>query len=121
MAIYGIFILDYIRAVLYKRRLLRKANGTNNKTRQKGVFDMVTSNEMMVVRMMDTNKIVRYQWSEDGEAELCSIEGVILKEETECYHCAQPIPINIEAVQLISIKDEAIYILHKKCANKGCY
>ena len=70
---------------------------------------------------MNTHKIVRYQWSEDGETELCSMGNVILKKETDCYHCAQSIPVNTEVVQLVSIKDEAIYILHKKCANKGCY
>ena len=70
--------------------------------------------------MMDAQKTVRYQWSEDGKTELCSMERVILKEETECYHCSLPIPINTKAVQLISIKDKDIYILHKECAKKNC-
>ena len=36
-------------------------------------------------------RIVQYQWTEDGELELCKMQKGILGEEKICYHCNRKI------------------------------
>ena len=62
---------------------------------------------------------VRYQWSEDGEVELCERETIITGETVSCYHCGIPVRANEAAVKLIA-PDGDIYVLHPVCADKGC-
>jgi len=62
---------------------------------------------------------VRYQWSEDGEIELCEKEVITVKEPIPCYHCDCPIQANEIAVKLTS-SDGSVYILHSNCAERGC-
>lgn len=61
---------------------------------------------------------VHYQWSEDGEIELCECETVMVKEETLCYHCDLAIRAREMAVKLTA-SDGDIYILHPVCAEKS--
>ena len=62
---------------------------------------------------------VRYQWSEDGEVELCERETITNRETVPCYHCDCPIKAKEEAVKLTSA-DGSVYVLHPVCADRGC-
>lgn len=60
-----------------------------------------------------------YQWSEDGEVELCEYETIITGETVCCYHCGLSIRANELAVKLTA-SDGDFYVLHPACADKGC-
>lgn len=63
---------------------------------------------------------MRYQWSEDGEIEICECEMVRIREAVECYHCALAIQENELAVKLTA-PDGDVYMLHSACADKACW
>lgn len=63
--------------------------------------------------------IVSYQWTTDGEAEICEkIEDVLLEEEV-CYHCECKMQAGEKAVFLFS-QDGDEYTLCPECAEKAC-
>lgn len=62
---------------------------------------------------------MRYQWSEDGEVELCECEKITVREETSCYQCDLAIQANETAVKLTA-PDGDVYILHIGCADQNC-
>jgi len=62
---------------------------------------------------------VRYQWSEDGDVELCEREIVATGEAASCYHCGFAIRANEDAVKLTA-PDGDVYLLHPLCADKSC-
>lgn len=62
---------------------------------------------------------VRYQWSEDGIAEICDKANDIILEEQECYHCGTVIPKGSNVVRL-KAHDGDVYILHADCYRKSC-
>ena len=60
-----------------------------------------------------------YQWTEDGEAELCTREDIDIIAPIEwCYHCGSPIGIG-KASKITTQTDT--YIMHTYCADKGCW
>lgn len=62
---------------------------------------------------------VHYQWSEDGETELCECETVSVEKEVSCYHCDRTIHVH-ETVVRLTAPDGGIYLLHSACAEKSC-
>ena len=58
-----------------------------------------------------------YQWSEDGEAEQCTLEEIEINTPIEwCYHCGVPIEVG-KAIKVTTRTDN--YIVHTYCAEKG--
>ena len=68
---------------------------------------------------MREEKTVQYQWTNDGEIELCKITESILLEEKICYHCNGKIEIGEKAMFLNS-QDGDEYIICQNCNEKAC-
>ena len=64
-------------------------------------------------------KNVRYQWSEDGEVELCMRKDSISDGPGLCYHCDDSIPVGSE-VSVLRPYTGGYYRMHKECADRGC-
>lgn len=62
---------------------------------------------------------VSYQWSCDGEIEICLKELVCIDNSVECYHCGSIIPVGL-ATRLTNLSDSSVYTLHNLCAEKSC-
>lgn len=63
-------------------------------------------------------RIVRYQWSEDGEVEVCGYQEITTKAPMTCYHCDSEIRLGDRAVLLTPLDGDR-YFLHKECADKS--
>lgn len=59
---------------------------------------------------------VSYCWSDDGDAEQCSVRGAWF-EGVECSHCLKKIA---HAGLVLTAPDGDVYYLHCLCALKGC-
>ncbi len=64
--------------------------------------------------------MVRYQWTEDGDNELCEKREDNLLEDAICYHCNQKMKAGEKADFLFSIDDGAEYTICPDCAKKAC-
>ena len=64
-------------------------------------------------------RIVEYQWTNDGEVEVCAIKEVVLQEERTCYHCNRKINIG-ETIMILKSQDGEEYIVCRKCYQKAC-
>ena len=64
-------------------------------------------------------KMVQYQWIEDGEVELCKIKEGILGEEKSCYHCNRKMQEGEKAI-FLNPQDGDEYIICQNCGEKAC-
>ena len=64
-------------------------------------------------------KMVQYQWTEDGDAELCKMQEGILGEEKTCYHCNRRIE-KAEKVFFLNPQDGDEYVICQKCSETAC-
>ena len=62
--------------------------------------------------------MLKYYWSEDGDAVTVIAEDVIVSEPIECFHCDSVIEAGTPAVKLWKACGEE-YILHKHCARQS--
>ena len=63
--------------------------------------------------------IVRYWWTEDGEAELCERTECVLEENSECYHCLAKHEKGARVSILKPLYDEDTYVMCVECADKS--
>lgn len=66
---------------------------------------------------------VRYQWSEDGEYELCELTKTKAEKDSRCNFCDGAITKSENIATLKSLLDNdrpIIYKLHEECAKKSC-
>ena len=69
---------------------------------------------------MKDERLVRYNWTEDGVPEMCQQTEGDVSEDCACYHCDQLIPSGQKAVYLTSMEDGEMYVLHPECAKRSC-
>ena len=62
---------------------------------------------------------VNYQWSEDGEIELCEYEECVLTEDKECYHCSEKLKKGTKVCRLIPLYEDDIYYVSLECAKNS--
>lgn len=63
--------------------------------------------------------IVRYWWTEDGEAELCERTETVLEENSECYHCSFKHKKGAKVSLLKPLYKDDTYVLCVECADKS--
>ena len=62
---------------------------------------------------------VNYQWSEDGEIELCEYEECVLTEDKECYHCQEKLKKGSTVCRLVPLHFNDTYYLSLECAKNS--
>lgn len=62
---------------------------------------------------------VRYRWTEDGDAEICTAEETVLDHEERCYHCNGELEQG-ETVIRLQAEDGDVYLIHRRCYHKSC-
>lgn len=67
---------------------------------------------------MDTHKVI-YQWSEDGDREICTREDFTAHEQGLCYHCDNSIKTG-DKISILTAPQGYQYRMHSECADKGC-
>ena len=65
------------------------------------------------------SKMVQYQWTDEGEVELCKIEEIMLQKEESCYHCDRKMEKGEKALILFP-QDGDKYIICQTCSEKAC-
>ena len=63
-----------------------------------------------------TDNLVNYQWSANGEVEVCRKDTDWIKEGI-CHHYGQPLSGN--CIRLINIQNQDVYHLHRECCQNS--